>query len=228
MEKIKIPVHLDKQLIWNIVAGVLILGGVAFLYFGGFLNSDSGEVIPRDSGIKVFCDNYDNLSAQEQAVYEKQAEEIFTKDKLTFEELEMFVDKWDCILVNSQVSATAVPGSCLVLEEQYCDEYEETEFNGHLVQAFQLPEGTPLFAPFDGVFLVEKSLFEGSSFKKVTLTKKDTSSTFVIIGDIRQRLEYADDILEGEWVATASERLGAENGFNVFIYTTSEQNLESL
>ena len=94
--------------------------------------------------------------------------------------------------------------------------------------AFQLPEVTPLFAPFDGVFLVEKSLFEGSSFKKVTLTKKDTSSTFVIIGDIRQRLEYADDILEGEWVATASERLGAENGFNVFIYTTSEQNLESL
>ena len=75
---------------------------------------------------------------------------------------------------NSYLNGEPKPGLCLVLEEKYCSSgtvvYAE---NGYPAVAFNLPQGTPIFAPYEG------EGFEGQS-------PKSGYYAVVVLGDNRQ------------------------------------------
>ncbi len=48
------------------------------------------------------------------------------------------------------VDKSVVPGSCLVLQEEYCRMVKLVTINGYLIAAFKLPTDVPIFSPFSG------------------------------------------------------------------------------
>ena len=102
MDRIKIPLKLDKQLVLTIVVSFLVIVVLAVLYFGGLFNrifnNESGEddseiLIPVQ--LEIFCEFFDSLPALEQDDYTRRLNEIFAKDKITKKELEELLPE-DC------------------------------------------------------------------------------------------------------------------------------------
>ena len=122
MEEIKISPRFDKQLIWSIVVGVLALGVGAYLYFGGAFDKKTFS----GSDIEITCEDFDSLPSLEQEDYNRRLNNIFATEKLTKKDLEILLPE-DCYVVNPRIEASVFPGSCLVLEERYCNDYEERE-----------------------------------------------------------------------------------------------------
>mgnify|MGYP001569627865 CR=1 FL=1 len=207
---------LDKQLVWSIAVGALVLGVAVFLYLGGVFE----KKIFSGSDIEITCEDFGSLLSLEQENYDRRLDEIFAMKQLTKKDLEILLPE-GCYVVNPRIKARIVPGSCLVLEEQYCNDYEEREFNGYPARAFNLPQGTPIFAPFAGAFFIEEPSWS-SPFKAAYLVLEGFPSSAVVVGDIQPRLRFGQGMKEGDWVATVSsdpDSINTDGGFNVFIYT---------
>lgn len=68
-------------------------------------------------------------------------------------------------------NVTPIPGSCLVLEERYCQMITVVTFNGGTLAGFNLPPGTAIFSPYEG--RVTRSISESGKFFGILVSKGD-------------------------------------------------------
>ncbi|MBI2031845.1 MAG: hypothetical protein HYT08_04505 [Candidatus Levybacteria bacterium] len=106
------------------------------------------------------------------------------------------------------------PGTCLILEQKYCDLGKASEWKNPAGQVFKivsfnLPEGVSIMAPFDGTFtysdgpgnLIDPNAPAAVVYKPVTKTDQ-TNLTFMVTGDIEFDKEQTI-IKKGDQIARA-------------------------
>jgi len=113
------------------------------------------------------------------------------------------------------------PGSCLILEQQYCDQarFYTIDANGTKAAAFNVPEETQIYMPFDGAYFDESP--EGENVR-IRLGIPDTSVFVIIVSDHTPQpdLQYGQDVTKGRLLAmTINNEETSDTDFNLIIYT---------
>jgi zona occludens toxin (predicted ATPase) len=107
------------------------------------------------------------------------------------------------------LNATPVPGSCVVLEERFCQSGTvETLSGGGTSANFRLPAGTPVFTPYTGVVTYlfgETGKLFGVSVSKGDVQYSEAKDTFDIFSTVDQSIDGKDYIAKGEIVARVGE-----------------------
>ena len=119
----------------------------------------------------------------------------------------------------SRVSEKPKPGSCLVLEQRYCSQGKLVDWkdpNGTTYKfiVFNLPNGTPVLAPFKGDFYPNPT-GEGNPLKVPTSSLADPSGnykgTFIVMGDINFNNQQQHPVSKGDTIGYVRN-----NGINIF------------
>lgn len=105
-------------------------------------------------------------------------------------------------------NATHVPGTCLVLEERYCQlgKVEIVSDDGGTAANFKLPAGTPVFSPFTGTVAYFPA-GSGNGFYVDLLESDLDQSTFRVIYTLDESKTIKTHIQKGEVLA----RVGVAN-----------------
>lgn len=121
----------------------------------------------------------------------------------------------------SETPRYARPGTCLILPQQYCNQGVSITYLGNEALGFNLPEGTPIYMPFDGAYFDETP--EGKDFSRIRLGIIGTSSFVVIVGKHAPFSEpnlllEKGDLLATVNVAPENEPVDFSSDSNVVIY----------
>ena len=220
----KTQLKLDKQVVFEVVVALILIGISAWLYFGGALSQNGKVYFTQD--LEIRCESLDGLPQIAKDDVTASLKEIFSKETLTQKELGDLLPV-DCYVAEPQ--PTPIAGSCLLLEQQYCGFSQNVMFNRYPSHGFLLPEGTPFFSPFTGALFTEEP--EGPlSYKVVYVVMKDSSATVVFVGDITSTVASGADVTKGKWIGNVTnqiEPVDADGKFNVAVYGTNYE-LDSL
>lgn len=125
---------------------------------------------------------------------------------------------------------TKGPGSCYVLPEAQCQQAQLIEYGGQEAVAFNLPDETPIYMPFDGAYFNDGPT--NRNHTGIRLGIPGTSSFVVMVG--RHTPEFYDGNLvdTGEVLAYSVDdpdfdTVHDETGASFVIYT-QDYDLESL
>ena len=103
---------------------------------------------------------------------------------------------------------------CRVIERRYCDEGTPIVYDGQPAMAFNVPEGTKIYAPFDGAFFEE----DDNLFARGTVGIIDSSTFFKFVGLHSPAYRGGESVMAGEVVATVAQA-------SEFIYEDTQSNL---
>jgi hypothetical protein len=114
-------------------------------------------------------------------------------------------------------NATPVPGSCLVLEERYCQSGKvESLSDGGSTLGLELPVGTPIFSPFEG----DVAYLFGESGKALIVSVSESESsqthTFDVLITVEERKAGENYITVGEVIARAGKSNFSGEGFKEY------------
>lgn len=125
------------------------------------------------------------------------------------------------------ISGAGKPGSCLVFEKKYCDSGEVFKYQEYTMLGFNLPEGIPIFSPFDGQLNTSRAYFNDETYDSISVIKNPdlhapNQSGFSILGAVESIIE--PDLFDrapvsiGEIVAViGSVSTNLPNGYNIVI-----------
>jgi len=113
------------------------------------------------------------------------------------------------------------PGSCLVLEEKYCETARlyTIDAAGTEAAALNLPHGTTIYMPFDGAYFDDS--FGDGGFTKMRLGIPESAAFLIVQGEYEPVAQEGMKLVKGDVVATTVENDYKENdqtGFNIVIY----------
>jgi len=99
-------------------------------------------------------------------------------------------------------------GCLIMLPEQYCSSGTSINYLGHQAVGFNLPEGTEIYAPYNGAFFEDETLYEDEEttivadrFVRARFGILDTSSFIVFTGDHFPNVRGGGSVTAGETVA---------------------------
>jgi hypothetical protein len=177
-----------------VVAAVILIGG-AIYYFTFVYQPKESELTYAD--FDILCENSDLLDEAGTAEREAKLQLIYNSTGFTESELATMLPS-GCSRVEK---SSPEPGSCLVLEEKYCQELLGIEYQGINVLGLNLPGGTPIFAPADGAYFDnytgEKIIEEGEEEERIPLPTRiefwlPNSSSFLYFDSLFQEPSYED------------------------------------
>ena len=113
------------------------------------------------------------------------------------------------------------PGSCLVLEEKYCETARlyVIDASGTEAAVFNLPDNTRLYMPFDGAYFNDSLSEEGTD--RVRLGIPDSDVFIVIKGTQNPDVADGTKVAKGALVSTVEDDSSASEDptdFNIIIY----------
>ena len=117
--------------------------------------------------------------------------------------------------------STIGPGSCLVLEEKYCEQarFYTIDAKGTEAAVFNLPNGTKLYMPFDGAYFDDSQ--GGQEFNKIRLGIPDSPAFVLIQGNHTPALSDGASVSKGDVIGTVLEnnlQTSDPSDFNIIIY----------
>ena len=104
---------------------------------------------------------------------------------------------------SSDTGAYAPPGNCLILPQEYCNQGITTTYLGHEAVAFNLPDNTPIYTPFNAGYI--DGTPEGMNPSIMKLGISDTSSYVVVVGRHMPYFESGVAVYEGEFLGVTTE-----------------------
>lgn len=145
----------------------ILLIGVALIVIGAALYYLTTTYQPQKltyADINILCEDVNLSDEAATADREVKLQLIYDSPGFTEKELEAMFPAGCHRVEKSQPE----PGSCLVLEERYCNELLAIDYQGINALGINLPENTPIFAPADGAYFDnytgEKIVEEGEEF----------------------------------------------------------------
>lgn len=129
----------------------------------------------------------------------------------------------------SFLSRTPQPGTCLLVEEKYCDKAEFVYIPGSRdpILGFAVPEGTPIFSPVDGVttpIFIDNSDDPANQYRGILVRHfKNPNSTIGlisvnIIGNPLENIIQNLDVKKGEIIGyAAKDAVSAFGDYNLIV-----------
>jgi len=119
---------------------------------------------------------------------------------------------------------TTGPGSCLILEQKYCDtaRFYTIDANGTRAAVFNVPEETQIYAPFSGTYFDDSIEGDIVVFEQMRFNVPNTDSSMIIVAEHNPLFGESSDVFKGEALAftTGSQTRGKQDtDFNLVIYT---------
>jgi hypothetical protein len=138
------------RIILAVVIAIILAGGIVY-YFTSVYQSKYQPKEPKltYADFDILCENSDLLDEAGTADRETKLQLIYNSTGFTESELTAMLPS-GCSRIDKVPPPE--PGSCLVLEEKYCQELLSFTYKGTNVLGLNLPGGTPVFAPADGAY----------------------------------------------------------------------------